>query len=190
MPRRPPRSTRSDQLFPYTARFRSPERQRRPGAPPEGLDRVGALGVAREVLAVVSEQHHRVGARRLGEGQRRVERRVEVAVAHGLADAEAVVGAEEAGALVDQADARGRRSYRRLAVDGDRLQGLVDGHRVGEELGEAGQLRGAHRGLIGRSEEHTSELQSLMRISYAVFCLNNKSTSGTRVALRAIYPTY
>src|SRR3546814_9959726 len=25
-----------------------------------------------------------------------------------------------------------------------------------------------------RSEEHTSELQSLMRISYAVFCLNNK----------------
>src|SRR3546814_9693940 len=29
-------------------------------------------------------------------------------------------------------------------------------------------------GLIGRSEEHTSELQSLMRISYAVFCLNKK----------------
>src|SRR3546814_1455485 len=27
-----------------------------------------------------------------------------------------------------------------------------------------------------RSEEHTSELQSLMRISYAVFCLNNKTT--------------
>src|SRR3546814_9450435 len=26
----------------------------------------------------------------------------------------------------------------------------------------------------GRSEEHTSELQSLMRISYAVFCLNKK----------------
>src|SRR3546814_5243552 len=29
-------------------------------------------------------------------------------------------------------------------------------------------------GLLGRSEEHTSELQSLMRISYAVFCLNKK----------------
>src|SRR3546814_7486843 len=28
-------------------------------------------------------------------------------------------------------------------------------------------------GVHGRSEEHTSELQSLMRISYAVFCLNN-----------------
>src|SRR3546814_7118799 len=28
---------------------------------------------------------------------------------------------------------------------------------------------------VGRSEEHTSELQSLMRISYAVFCLQNKN---------------
>src|SRR3546814_5335820 len=40
---------------------------------------------------------------------------------------------------------------------------------------------GAGSGLVaiaamkaGRSEEHTSELQSLMRISYAVFCLNKK----------------
>src|SRR3546814_4409597 len=31
-----------------------------------------------------------------------------------------------------------------------------------------------------RSEEHTSELQSLMRISYAVFCLKKKTTSNTR----------
>src|SRR3546814_9803631 len=29
---------------------------------------------------------------------------------------------------------------------------------------------------LGRSEEHTSELQSLMRISYAVFCLKKKTT--------------
>src|SRR3546814_3778956 len=28
--------------------------------------------------------------------------------------------------------------------------------------------------FVGRSEEHTSDIQSLMRISYAVFCLNNK----------------
>src|SRR3546814_10883744 len=33
-------------------------------------------------------------------------------------------------------------------------------------------------GTDGRSEEHTSELQSLMRISYAVFCLQNKSTAN------------
>src|SRR3546814_1248557 len=31
-------------------------------------------------------------------------------------------------------------------------------------------------GWLRRSEEHTSELQSLMRISYAVFCLNKKKT--------------
>src|SRR3546814_5316327 len=33
-------------------------------------------------------------------------------------------------------------------------------------------------GVSGRSEEHTSELQSLMRISYAVFCLTKKNTSS------------
>src|SRR3546814_6534866 len=32
----------------------------------------------------------------------------------------------------------------------------------------------SNRGLLDRSEEHTSELQSLMRISYAVFCLKKK----------------
>src|SRR3546814_5812323 len=31
---------------------------------------------------------------------------------------------------------------------------------------------------LGRSEEHTSELQSLMRISYAVFCLNKKKINN------------
>src|SRR3546814_10242360 len=31
-----------------------------------------------------------------------------------------------------------------------------------------------------RSEEHTSELQSLMRISYAVFCLKNTNSSSTK----------
>src|SRR3546814_7850719 len=39
-----------------------------------------------------------------------------------------------------------------------------------------GEVRGAaeHGIPVRRSEEHTSELQSLMRISYAVFCLNKK----------------
>src|SRR3546814_3425483 len=32
-------------------------------------------------------------------------------------------------------------------------------------------------GSVGRSEEHTSELQSLMRISYAVFCLKKKKNT-------------
>src|SRR3546814_10652584 len=43
---------------------------------------------------------------------------------------------------------------------------VVAGHQV-----EPGHRRGDHR---PRSEEHTSELQSLMRISYAVFCLKKK----------------
>src|SRR3546814_9489900 len=34
--------------------------------------------------------------------------------------------------------------------------------------------------MLERSEEHTSELQSLMRISYAVFCLKKKTTSTMR----------
>src|SRR3546814_2574589 len=35
-----------------------------------------------------------------------------------------------------------------------------------------------------RSEEHTSELQSLMRISYAVFCLKKKKRTKTQINLR------
>src|SRR3546814_2139456 len=42
--------------------------------------------------------------------------------------------------------------------------------------GETLQCEGvALAALMQRSEEHTSELQSLMRISYAVFCLKNKN---------------
>src|SRR3546814_9792077 len=37
--------------------------------------------------------------------------------------------------------------------------------------------------LAYRSEEHTSELQSLMRISYAVFCLKNKHNQNTQQTL-------
>src|SRR3546814_4216431 len=46
-------------------------------------------------------------------------------------------------------------------------------HRIGPRTTPFGrwQKRGS-----GRSEEHTSELQSLMRISYAVFCLTKKKT--------------
>src|SRR3546814_8068752 len=51
-----------------------------------------------------------------------------------------------------------------------------------ELLGEAHRMAGGEMqlyedGLITRSEEHTSELQSLMRISYAVFCLKKKKNN-------------
>src|SRR3546814_1890156 len=41
----------------------------------------------------------------------------------------------------------------------------------------ADELRGSLSSASQRSEEHTSELQSLMRISYAVFCLKKKKTT-------------
>src|SRR3546814_1533540 len=52
--------------------------------------------------------------------------------------------------------------------------------RAGDVIGRRLPVRGAVEDLAGRdieerSEEHTSELQSLMRISYAVFCLKKKN---------------
>src|SRR3546814_4929950 len=49
------------------------------------------------------------------------------------------------------------------------IRGLLE-HAI-DELPEAFRLVFVMREIEGRSEEHTSELQSLMRISYAVFCL-------------------
>src|SRR3546814_3890464 len=48
---------------------------------------------------------------------------------------------------------------------------------VGQQLAAVDHdiFRGKLRDIIRRSEEHTSELQSLMRISYAVFCLKKKN---------------
>src|SRR3546814_10738682 len=50
---------------------------------------------------------------------------------------------------------------------------MIVGRAVGELQSSVGEM------LLGvsRSEEHTSELQSLMRISYAVFCLKKKKTT-------------
>src|SRR3546814_6381309 len=52
---------------------------------------------------------------------------------------------------------------------------------VGAAVG-LGQPEGGDRsaGELRRSEEHTSELQSLMRISYAVFCLKKKTKNQTK----------
>src|SRR3546814_6359307 len=91
MIRRPPRSTRTDTLFPYTTLFRSQWRQRL-GAPPGIRLQRRAAGARRQLLV----------------------------------------------------DAGRARAEARLTGPSDRTR---------------------------RSEEHTSELQSLMRIAYAVFCL-------------------
>src|SRR3546814_959779 len=43
---------------------------------------------------------------------------------------------------------------------------------------------------VDRSEEHTSELQSLMRISYAVFCLKKKNSKHTSTPIEQNTNTY
>src|SRR3546814_4749092 len=62
-----------------------------------------------------------------------------------------------------------------LQQDGDGIVvGPVDADGLGRLFGGEGRA-----GDVGqRSEEHTSELQSLMRISYAVFCLKKKKTKN------------
>src|SRR3546814_4229541 len=55
----------------------------------------------------------------------------------------------------------------------DTLWPDFNGETLAQALAEFGQRERRYGGL--RSEEHTSELQSLMRISYAVFCLKKKT---------------
>src|SRR3546814_4161381 len=100
MIRRPPRSTRTDTLFPYTTLFRSPGIGERFSTDRRARDRAGRC---------------ELGGRGARAGRSR------------------------------------RAGGRRRAAAADR-----------------------------RSEEHTSELQSLMRISYAVFCLKKKNSESNR----------
>src|SRR3546814_2978167 len=68
---------------------------------------------------------------------------------------------------VDDADRLARIKLSSAIEPGDlRVTGLV---------GELGAVK-----VLDRSEEHTSELQSLMRISYAVFCLKKKTIKNEK----------
>src|SRR3546814_3735952 len=79
----------------------------------------------------------------------------------------------------------------RCVVEGDRHAVVVRTHVKRVLVGQRNIDRRAGRGPLalrrdpgkaatGRSEEHTSELQSLMRISYAVFCLKKKTSQLTQ----------
>src|SRR3546814_1453293 len=81
-------------------------------------------------------------------------------------------------------DQRGRRSARGTGAaaftDGGGIQLAQDRVALFDPRGDAaGRVRDLERG--GRSEEHTSELQSLMRISYAVFCLKKHNTNSHEI---------
>src|SRR3546814_5705272 len=69
------------------------------------------------------------------------------------------------------------RLARRFQTAGDAVHHPLDALRVDLTLLQR-QRHGAQQ-LVARSEEHTSELQSLMRNSYAVFCLKKKKRKQT-----------
>src|SRR3546814_10864775 len=54
------------------------------------------------------------------------------------------------------------------------IVGALAGGAMSDRWISHGTPGGRMRAMLPRSEEHTSELQSLMRISYAVFCLKKK----------------
>src|SRR3546814_3863581 len=64
--------------------------------------------------------------------------------------------------------------FRSAACAGGGCPGRVSGRRAGWTRRDRALVPGPCAGPRPRSEEHTSELQSLMRISYAVFCLKKK----------------
>src|SRR3546814_4459288 len=137
MCRRPPVSTRSDTLFPYTTLFRSGS-----FGPSVGLQ-------APTLLGVYEIGHHHL-VENLG-----VERRI-LDLQHILDSAVEVALHPVGGADIDvRAPVR-----QRLAI---------------AEAPDPAVLQETADDRFHRSEEHTSELQSLMRISYAVFCLKKKT---------------
>src|SRR3546814_10743678 len=104
------------------------------------------------------------------------EERAEALPRHAVeADEDAVVG--KAGMAISAGDlARQHRPDRPVDVadfplDPDRLAVLQRGSRRLDQL----LVKRRSQAMVLRSEEHTSELQSLMRISYAVFCLKKKN---------------
>src|SRR3546814_2095981 len=95
------------------------------------------------------------------------------------------VGDEVGAALVLVLDLRPGRLHR-LVVGRDVVDPAA-GDKAHQEA--AGQNAGKQPADHLRSEEHTSELQSLMRISYAVFCLKKKKTKQHRDMYKSPYKT-
>src|SRR3546814_5670423 len=80
---------------------------------------------------------------------------------------------ERAARLAHPVEAAGDLPHDLGALRVREVEAVGDRDRRGADRGDVA-LRLGDRLLAARSEEHTSELHSLMRISYAVFCLNTK----------------
>src|SRR3546814_2178885 len=81
------------------------------------------------------------------------------------------------GCLIDDEPPRVQRVGEDRAVDGVPVhdEGAQPDQRIERPLDRALRTGGEGKRHPERSEEHTSELQSLMRISYAVFCVKKKT---------------
>src|SRR3546814_8727985 len=100
---------------------------------------------------------------------------------------------------IDPVDMRQNVSYFSAKPNARSVQALLDGDengfRLADPLADGERLRAIFRTIDDvsaqdgrmRSEEHTSELQSLMRISYAVFCLKKKKQKSTQIQLAGRY---
>src|SRR3546814_9289727 len=77
--------------------------------------------------------------------------------------------------LLAEAETDGARALHRIVIVGHVDHGKST--LIGRLLYDTDSLP---PGKVERSEEHTSELQSLMRISYAVFCLKKKNTRNLK----------
>src|SRR3546814_2980162 len=101
---------------------------------------------------------------------------------------DATLAVRLAGPRLESIDLRGRigkgdTMFTVQPVDGRRRLTLRsdDAGELLRAFGIVGSVRGGR--IAARSEEHTSELQALMRISYAVFCLKKKINMKQRPAL-------
>src|SRR3546814_739438 len=171
MIRRPPRSTRTDTRFPYTTLFRSRRRSPRP-------------------------------LRLIRKGRTMSKDKAEAPTGKGGKMKKLLLIAVGAAVLIGAGAGAGIYMGGGLAAEAprpeDRFPKLVLRSKSGDEAPAAGNSHEAPPPKVGtvsvpndrfkvdpgkyeityvpiRSEEHTSELQSLMRISYAVFCLKKKT---------------
>src|SRR3546814_6499879 len=71
----------------------------------------------------------------------------------------------------------------RVRSEAQQVDDRVVGREAAELLRRGQNKHGAYEARMPRSEEHTSDLQSLMRISYAVFCFKKKNTINIKYTI-------
>src|SRR3546814_8513638 len=146
MIRRPPRSTRTDTLFPYTTLFRSlDKRYANLGKTLQQLDATDAFGSFLNAYTASIDPHTDYFDPRSAE-------RFNQSMSLSLEGIGAQLQKQDDVVVIRDLIAGGPAETSGKFTPGDRIVGV-------------------------RSEEHTSELQSLMRISYAAFCLKKKNTT-------------